>query len=151
MSTYIKKTKHPELKKFMDALWIDDYFGNHNYGVQFAGEETIYDMRENDFKTNDREVTTPWENFEFMSDASPEEDGWETVFDDVIIDLIKDVTSQHYILIKLVPTGTDITLYCKDMAELASLINDDDECIAYDFVEHVWFIPKLTVEQKIIK
>lgn len=26
----------------MNTLWIDDYFGKHNYGVRFADEEKVY-------------------------------------------------------------------------------------------------------------
>lgn len=43
MSTYIRTTKHPVTGKWQKATWYDDYFGNHHYGVQFAGEEKVYD------------------------------------------------------------------------------------------------------------
>ena len=53
MSTYIRLTKHPVTKKYEPAVWIDDYFGQHNYGVQFYGEDVVTDVKEYDFKTRD--------------------------------------------------------------------------------------------------
>ena len=35
MSSYTKSTKHPNTGKWEDALWLDDYYGKHNYGVKF--------------------------------------------------------------------------------------------------------------------
>lgn len=35
MSSYYRRTKHPETGKFENAFWIDDYFGRHRYGVRF--------------------------------------------------------------------------------------------------------------------
>ena len=34
MSTYKGKIKHPVTGKTVEAWFIDDYFGNHNYGVR---------------------------------------------------------------------------------------------------------------------
>lgn len=35
MSSYTRKTKHPETGEWHTAFWLDDYFGNHKYGVEF--------------------------------------------------------------------------------------------------------------------
>jgi len=35
MSTYIRRTRNPSTGQFEDALWIDDFFGRHRYGVRF--------------------------------------------------------------------------------------------------------------------
>lgn len=35
MSSYYQKTKHPETGKWEKAMWLDDYFGPHRYGVIF--------------------------------------------------------------------------------------------------------------------
>ena len=42
MSTFITYTKAPKDKKYRPAIWIDDYFGHHRYGVRFEKEtETL--------------------------------------------------------------------------------------------------------------
>lgn len=46
MSTYKGKIKHPVTGEIVEAWFIDDYFGNHNYGVRpidndERGEEII--------------------------------------------------------------------------------------------------------------
>lgn len=35
MSSFAKKTLNPKTKKLVKALWTDDYFGSHSYGVGF--------------------------------------------------------------------------------------------------------------------
>lgn len=35
MSTFWKKTKHPETGEWEIAIWIDDFYGSHHYGVKF--------------------------------------------------------------------------------------------------------------------
>lgn len=42
MSSYIDKAFHPVRRVVMDALWIDDHFGRHQYGVRFDGEPRVY-------------------------------------------------------------------------------------------------------------
>lgn len=51
MSTYQKTTKNPVTGKWEKAVWIDDYFGNHHYGVQFEGEEKVYDPEDVELET----------------------------------------------------------------------------------------------------
>lgn len=51
MSTFSKQTKHPVTGEWLVARWVDDYFGNHNYGVQFEGDDKTYDPREIEFET----------------------------------------------------------------------------------------------------
>ena len=45
MSSYIAKTKHPITGKWQDALWLDDYYGRHHYGVLFdkSGKDITLD------------------------------------------------------------------------------------------------------------
>ena len=35
MSNYSRLTKHPKTGEFLQAEWLDDYFGPHEYGVRF--------------------------------------------------------------------------------------------------------------------
>lgn len=35
MSNYTAPAIHPETGVIQDALWIDDYYGPHRYGVRF--------------------------------------------------------------------------------------------------------------------
>ena len=46
MSSFYEDTIHPRTGKAQRALWIDDYFGKHVYGVQFEGEEHVYRAKE---------------------------------------------------------------------------------------------------------
>ncbi len=50
MSTYTKSTKHPDTGEWEDAVWMDDYFGNHNYGVRFS-DGSIFDPRDTELET----------------------------------------------------------------------------------------------------
>lgn len=40
MSTYSQFTENPVTKRWEKALWIDDYFAHHHYGVQFPSDPT---------------------------------------------------------------------------------------------------------------
>jgi len=42
MSTYQQITKHPWTGKYEDAIWIDDYFGPHLYGVRFPSDDRVF-------------------------------------------------------------------------------------------------------------
>ena len=59
MSTYIQETKHPVTGAWELATWHDDYFGNHNYGVQFPSDASdplgakMFDPREHVMETRD--------------------------------------------------------------------------------------------------
>jgi len=53
MSTYCRFTRHPVSKQYEPAVWLDDYFGSHHYGVRFGGENTVFDDREYDIKTRE--------------------------------------------------------------------------------------------------
>jgi len=52
MSSYIKKVKHPITGKKQDALFLDDYYGEHQYGVGFRkdGEDTTFDDKFEDLE-----------------------------------------------------------------------------------------------------
>lgn len=58
MANYYRWTKHPKDKEFQVALWMDDYFGPHRYGIQFINNEkevkynTIYHEIEFDPKSD---------------------------------------------------------------------------------------------------
>jgi hypothetical protein len=41
MSSFHRLTKNPASGEFENAIWIDDYYGRHRYGVQFP-DGTIY-------------------------------------------------------------------------------------------------------------
>lgn len=42
MSTYTKITKHPQTGLYEAAVWYDDYFGHHLYGVEFKSDDKVY-------------------------------------------------------------------------------------------------------------
>lgn len=42
MSTYSKVTRHPQTGKWELATWHDDYFGHHEYGVEFPSDKKVY-------------------------------------------------------------------------------------------------------------
>lgn len=42
MSSYIKQTVNPDTHEMEDAEWLDDYFGQHNYGVRFPSTGIVY-------------------------------------------------------------------------------------------------------------
>ncbi len=50
MSTYTKSTKHPDTGEWENAVWMDDYFGNHNYGVKFT-DGSVFDPRYTELET----------------------------------------------------------------------------------------------------
>ena len=42
MSNFTIPTVHPVSGKTVNAMWLDDHFGRHLYGIQFEGEEKVY-------------------------------------------------------------------------------------------------------------
>ena len=48
MSNFRTKAIHPITGKEEMADYLDDYFGNHKYGVKFVGEDKVY--REEEIK-----------------------------------------------------------------------------------------------------
>ncbi len=42
MSNYTRVAWHPKERVARAASWLDDYFGRHQYGVRFKGDETVY-------------------------------------------------------------------------------------------------------------
>lgn len=42
MSSYQRKTQHPTELHFENAEWLDDYFGQHNYGVRFPSDGKVF-------------------------------------------------------------------------------------------------------------
>lgn len=55
MSSYYKDTKHPKTGKWQIAMWLDDYFGDHHYGVEFP-DGKVYDPRETTLETREPEA-----------------------------------------------------------------------------------------------
>ena len=50
MSSYLKSTQHPETGKVEHAEWLDDYFGQHNYGVRFPSDGKVFRADEYDWQ-----------------------------------------------------------------------------------------------------
>lgn len=46
MSNFTRRTKHPYTGVWEDANWLDDYFGKHEYGIQFPSDLKVYRERE---------------------------------------------------------------------------------------------------------
>lgn len=64
MSSYLRHTKHPTTKKWQDALWLDDYFGQHNYGVLFL-DGSVFDPNKCPIETKDKRTKARFEEFDF--------------------------------------------------------------------------------------
>lgn len=54
MSTFLKITKHPISGEYKKAIWIDDYFGSHLYGVGFRKDGKDVDIF--NFKKRDLDI-----------------------------------------------------------------------------------------------
>jgi len=46
MSNFSRAAYYPEQKVVPAAIWLDDYFGRHQYGVQFDAGGKVYRPRE---------------------------------------------------------------------------------------------------------
>lgn len=42
MSHFTQPAYNPKENCIRDAMWYDDYFGRHSYGVAFFGDEKVY-------------------------------------------------------------------------------------------------------------
>lgn len=51
MSNYFAPVHHPIEKVIRAAFWIDDYFGNHKYGVRFDPDGPVFKPSEVDIPT----------------------------------------------------------------------------------------------------
>lgn len=47
MSSFGAPTRHPETGKIESAMWLDDYFGRHRYGVSFPDGQVFCPMKHN--------------------------------------------------------------------------------------------------------
>ncbi len=46
MSNYWRMAVNPKTKKMEKAMFLDDYFGHHIYGIQFMGDHHTYHQDE---------------------------------------------------------------------------------------------------------
>lgn len=46
MSNFTQPAYHPREKTVRAANFLDDYFGRHEYGVQFPGDQHVYKHHE---------------------------------------------------------------------------------------------------------
>ena len=46
MSNFSRAAYHPPTGTVRLAVYLDDYFGRHEYGVRFPGEERVYRPQE---------------------------------------------------------------------------------------------------------
>lgn len=42
MSNYTRVAWHPTERVARAAMWLDDHFGKHQYGVRFSGDPKVY-------------------------------------------------------------------------------------------------------------
>ena len=62
MSSYEQNTINPDTGKIESAVWLDDYFGRHRYGVRFPsgkvfrGEECRVPEQTSNNATNDEKL-----------------------------------------------------------------------------------------------
>lgn len=52
MSSYQRQTKHPETGVAENAEWLDDFFGQHNYGVRFPSDGKVFRADEYEWSAN---------------------------------------------------------------------------------------------------
>lgn len=46
MSNYSRSAWNPKERVVRAAMWMDDYFGKHQYGVAFEGDPAVYKPEE---------------------------------------------------------------------------------------------------------
>lgn len=46
MSNFERAAYHPQEKRIRTAIFLDDYFGRHRYGVKFDGDDRVYNSQE---------------------------------------------------------------------------------------------------------
>ena len=63
MSTFTKLTRIKTDTEYQRCVWHDDWFGNHNYGVEFPSG-IIVDPRKIELETKDEPNRTDWEDSE---------------------------------------------------------------------------------------
>lgn len=68
MSTYKRLTKHPVTNEWEHATWHDDYFGSHEYGVEFPSGE-IFDPRYTKLETKNEDPHKCEENMPLFVDT----------------------------------------------------------------------------------
>ena len=54
MSNYKTKAKRPDGKKWEDVYMLDNFFGLHNYGVQFP-DDKVYPEEQCEIKSNKKQ------------------------------------------------------------------------------------------------
>lgn len=157
MSTYIQKALHPVKNKWMDALWLDDYFGPREYGIQFLGEKKFRRVEDIDLsQSTDMPADHTFSDFEFYKDAFDneilKESGWEDGMEDYEIEEVEKITNSRYLLVELDATDNDgWSEWYETIEELAGDMEDHFSYIAYDYITHTWFVPVKGVTTKKIK
>ncbi len=58
MSSYQRQTIHPETGNAERAEWLDDYFGQHNYGVRFPSDGKVFRADEFDWQEDKDTLVT---------------------------------------------------------------------------------------------
>ncbi len=59
MSSFKKETKNPKTGEWEKAEWLDDFFGNHNYGVVFPSDlKEGYSRRDVAYKADNYKFET---------------------------------------------------------------------------------------------
>lgn len=54
MSSFSRITKHPITGKWERAMWLDDYYGKHRYGVKFDNGD-VFPGDDYDWETKEDE------------------------------------------------------------------------------------------------
>jgi hypothetical protein len=81
MSNYVRSSRHPLTGEWDDsAMWIDDYFGHHAYGVKFSDGD-VFNPREHEIETREvnlvsveLEETTPNKEITVTEDGTGRKD-----------------------------------------------------------------------------
>ena len=63
MSSYLRRTKHPNTGEFLEAEWMDDFYGRRRYGVKFPNDEHVYRADDYDFEFDDQQPEATSQDF----------------------------------------------------------------------------------------
>lgn len=59
MSNFYRRTKNPVTGRYEDALWLDDCFGRHRYGVRFESDGALYQESDHQWEFQDAAAPSP--------------------------------------------------------------------------------------------
>lgn len=89
MSTYTKMTKSPKTGKWEEALWLDDHFGPHQYGVKFPNDLIKDIVNPDKVKLETRDYTTEEQLEQMKANAVNDQELYEDLRSELLSAYIK--------------------------------------------------------------